>query len=273
VPLADLQRHRNQAGGAWRLRPTLHSASRAVVELGAARGLLRSGAQGALTEYADAGAGAPVLLIPGFLVGDRSLDTLARHLAAAGHRPCPAGMKRNLDCSEAVTARLSDRLRRLAIDHGGRVAIVGHSRGGMLAQVLARRHPDAVSAVVTIATPQREPLALNPALLASALSLGVAGSLGLRGVVRCSCAFGDCCRTFRADLATSLGPEIPYLAVYSRRDGIVDWRACLDPDGRHVEVSASHCAMASDRVTLHLVAEFLERAARWQVDGLPALAA
>ena len=33
-------------------------------------------------------------------------------------------------------------------------------------------------------------------------------------------------------------------AIYSRSDGIVDWRACQDPDAELVEVSSSHCGMA-----------------------------
>jgi hypothetical protein len=34
------------------------------------------------------------------------------------------------------------------------------------------------------------------------------------------------------------------MAVYSRTDGIVDWRACLDPAARHVEVHSSHVGMS-----------------------------
>ena len=39
--------------------------------------------------------------------------------------------------------------------------------------------------------------------------------------------------------------DVGYIAVYSKHDGIVDWRACLDPCAdEHVEVGASHCGMA-----------------------------
>ena len=34
-----------------------------------------------------------------------------------------------------------------------------------------------------------------------------------------------------------------YTALYSRTDGIVDWRACLDPHAEQVEVRASHLGM------------------------------
>jgi pimeloyl-ACP methyl ester carboxylesterase len=128
----------------------------------------------------------------------------------------------------------------------------------MLAEVLARRHPEQVAAVVTIAAPRREPLALHPALLASALSLAVAGSAGVRGLIRYSCAFGGCCEAFRRDLAAPVADGVPHLNVYSRRDGVVDWRACHDPARHCVEVTSTHCGMAEDRVTLHVVAEFLD---------------
>ena len=232
-----------------------------VAELSAMRGII--GSQGARDAFGPGSDGTPVLLIPGFLAGDASLEPLARHLAAAGYRPLPAGMQRNVDCSERAAGRLAERLRELEQP----VALVGHSRGGMLAHVLARRHPELVSGIVTIGAPRRNPLALHPAVLAPALSLGIAGSLGVDGLVRYSCAFGRCCESFRRELATPADEHLPYLAVYSRRDGIVDWRACLDPAGRHVEVRSNHCGMAEDRVTLHIVREFL--------DGLtaPALAA
>ena len=32
--------------------------------------------------------------------------------------------------------------------------------------------------------------------------------------------------------------------MYSRSDGVVDWRSCLDPAAELVEVGASHCGMA-----------------------------
>jgi len=55
-------------------------------------------------------------------------------------------------------------------------------------------------------------------------------------------------------------PEaVAFTALYSRRDGIVDWRACVDPLARPVEVRASHVGMAVDpRVIEHVVAA-LER--------------
>jgi len=52
------------------------------------------------------------------------------------------------------------------------------------------------------------------------------------------------------------------LSVYSRRDGLVDWRACIDPEGERVEVHSSHCGMASDPITLQVIIQWLGRVTR-----------
>lgn len=222
-------------------------------ELGSALRFLRPA--GPATAVAPAGDldGTPVLLIPGFLAGDGSLSRLAAHLAAAGHRPCGAGIERNVDCSETLVGRLLERLEQGAA-RDRRHVIVGHSRGGLLARVMARRRPDLVAGVVLLGAPHRDQLAIHPLLWAQALTLATAGTLGVRGLLRLGCAAGACCADFRSDLRAPLPPQVARLAIYSRSDGVVDWRACLDPDGRHVEVRTSHCGMTEHAPTLHLIA-------------------
>jgi len=48
--------------------------------------------------------------------------------------------------------------------------------------------------------------------------------------------------------------DVGVLSVYSRRDGVVDWRACVDPAGRALEVAATHCGMLAHTPTLWPVA-------------------
>jgi len=45
--------------------------------------------------------------------------------------------------------------------------------------------------------------------------------------------------------------------------GIVSWRACLDPDARHVEVESSHAGMSVNRAVYRVLAEFLEEEPAW----------
>src|SRR5918995_5274907 len=56
------------------------------------------------------GRGRPVLLIPGFLVGDGSLSMMAGWLKRAGYRPSPAGIVANVDWSRVLIPRLEERL-------------------------------------------------------------------------------------------------------------------------------------------------------------------
>src|ERR687894_1372931 len=52
----------------------------------------------------------PVLLIPGFLAGDDSLGLMTRWLRKTGHHTKKAGMRMNVNCSEAALEQLADRV-------------------------------------------------------------------------------------------------------------------------------------------------------------------
>jgi triacylglycerol lipase len=62
-------------------------------------------------------------------------------------------------------------------------------------------------------------------------------------------------------LRTPLPPRVRALAVYSRTDAIVDWRACLDPQAECVEIDGSHCGMAVNPEVYRELERLLERAA------------
>jgi pimeloyl-ACP methyl ester carboxylesterase len=205
----------------------------------------------------DAG-GQPVMLIPGFLAGDRSLAVMTRWLRRTGHDTEKAGMRANVDCSEATIARLLECLERLSDRAGGPAAIVGHSRGGSLARVAAVRRPDLVSGIVTLASPVLAPLAVHPFLGAHVRAVSTLGSLGAPGFFREDCLRGECCSGFRADTGAPFPDEVRFVAVYSRGDGVVDWRACLDPAAKHVEVRASHLGMPLNADAFAAVAGALE---------------
>ena len=95
------------------------------------------------------GDGAPVMLIPGFMVGDSSLSVLAGWLERMGHRP-PLGHRGNVGCSDRALDALEARAERITADAGRPLALLGHSRGGHFAKALGHRRPDLVSQVVSM---------------------------------------------------------------------------------------------------------------------------
>jgi hypothetical protein len=88
--------------------------------------------------------------------------------------------------------------------------------------------------------------------------MGVLGTIGAPGLMRRSCLWGDCCTSFWEQLEADFPAGVGYVSVYSRSDGIVRWRSCLDPAAEQVEVSASHIGMAVNADVFRAVAQTLE---------------
>jgi pimeloyl-ACP methyl ester carboxylesterase len=186
----------------------------------------------------------PVLLVPGFMAGDTSLVVLRSWLRLRGHRVAMSGIRVNVDCAERAVTRLHEQLRTFASTSGEPVIVIGQSRGGMLARCLAVREPELVAGLVTLGSPVLDQLAVSAPVLRMVRSVAMLASLGVPGMFSRTCAEGECCELFRRDLVAPLPAALNATAIYSRSDGIVDWRACLDPDAEQVEVSSSHCGMA-----------------------------
>ena len=80
---------------------------------------------------------------------------------------------------------------------------------------------------------------------------------GVPGLMSADCVGGGCARDSFEETRRPVPPEVSFTAIYSKRDGIVDWRACMDPMAVPVEVSTSHVGMAVDPRVIDHVAEAL----------------
>jgi pimeloyl-ACP methyl ester carboxylesterase len=199
--------------------------------------------------------GDPVVLVPGFMAGDASLIPLARALRERGHRTYRSRIHANVGCTAAAAAQLESRLESVVVRRGRRVTVVGHSLGGLLARGLVVRRPDLVSGIVTLGSPMLAPGAHHAALTRSLDALVRLSRAGVPGLMALDCVAGDCARTSFDESRLPIPPEVSFTAVYSRRDGIVDWRACLDPLATAVEVRSSHLGMVFDPAAIRAVAE------------------
>lgn len=191
-------------------------------------------------------AGDPVLLVPGFLAGDYSLRLLGRALRDGGFRTYRSRIRTNVSCLMDNALLLERRLEAIAARRDRRVQIVGHSLGGMLARGLAVRRPDLVSAVVTMGSPMMAPGTAHPVLLGAADLLVRLSRAGVPGLMSEDCVGGDCARSAWEESRLPVPDEVAFTTIYSRGDGLVDWRSCIDPTATAVEVRASHIGMAVD---------------------------
>jgi pimeloyl-ACP methyl ester carboxylesterase len=194
----------------------------------------------------DQGAGQGVVLVPGFGVGQRSLTLASSWLRARGYVPADAHIGLNIGCTNDLVGRLERRLEQHAEATGRPVVLMGQSRGGGLARLVAIRKPDLVRGLVMMGTPVLDPLGAHPNVVRIARALTRLSAIGLPGLLDGDCFTGPCFRDNSAAMIAPLPTGIPAVAVYSQYDGIVPWRLCLDPYAECVEVGSTHTGMGLD---------------------------
>lgn len=185
----------------------------------------------------------PVMLLPGFMSGDYSMGLLSRWLRRTGYAPLRSQVRLNVECSRSTLERLTRRVEIAALHEGRPLTLIGHSLGGIYAKTIAMRRPDLVQGVVALGSPLLAPTASHRLLLADVALLNALNKAGLRRLMNADCVHGECAADSRAELAGPFPTGIPFLSVYSKTDGIIDWRAAADPAAQHVEVDGSHCGM------------------------------
>ena len=190
------------------------------------------------------GDGHPVLVLPGLFAGDGSTTALRGVLRALGYQVDGWGLGRNIGPTAPVVQGMDERLGALAERCGRRVSIVGWSLGGIYARALARRRPDLVRQVVTLGSPFR---------LTSRHQ-----SRAYRAFQRFSHLH---VQSLQLPLEREAAPlQVPATSIYSRWDGIVAWRACLDtPSERaeNIEVVGSHLGLGHNPAVVWAVCDRL----------------
>jgi pimeloyl-ACP methyl ester carboxylesterase len=183
-----------------------------------------------LLRWAPRGEPHPVLVLPGLLASDASTQALRTFVRRLGYPVVGWALGRNQGPSKEIEDELPRLVDRLAGEHGTAVSIIGWSLGGIFARTLARKAPRQVRQVVSLGSPfaAAQPWVTGPP------------------------------RPPRASLARPL--PVPSTAVYSRWDGVVDWRACRQQPGpisENVAVRSSHLGMGHDPAVLWVVADRL----------------
>jgi pimeloyl-ACP methyl ester carboxylesterase len=213
-----------------------------------ARTLVSAGAMAAglpVLQRAPRGEPHPVLVLPGLLASDLSTRVLRAWLGRLGYPVVGWALGRNRGPTQEVLSELPLLVDRLAREYGTSVSIVGWSLGGIYARRLARQAPRQVRQVISLGSPfAGQPVDDSPvARVYQQLAPG-------RGSRRVPASRGSLARPL----------PVPSTAVYSRWDGVVDWRACRQrpgPTSENVAVRSSHLGMGHDPAVLWVVADRL----------------
>lgn len=204
------------------------------------------------------GQGQPVLLIPGFLGGDWMLLTVAGWLRRLGYRSYLSGIYFNVRNPLRTGEQLGWRVEHIVKQTGRPLIIVGHSLGGMLARYLGSRFPEEVRHVVTVGSPLCEALETTNPLVAGLFRLTQATQKRIEAVYPAArppeLPWG-----FFERVSAPLPDEVGFTAIFSKKDEVVDWRVCLDPDRENIEVPGRHVSMMVNPAVYHALAQTFAR--------------
>lgn len=203
-----------------------------------------------------AGDGTAVVIVPGFLGLDLILFEFHAWLARIGYRPYFSGVGLAAECPDMLAQRLSSTIERAYAETGRRVHLVGHSLGGIFARSAAVRMPSRIASVTTLGSPFR-------GLVVHTFVLTLAKLVRHRIRARYpklppACATSRCSCAFACSLRRKWPRSVAQTAIYTRDDGIVDWRYCLTGDPRvDVEVGGTHVGLIVNSTSYLRIAERL----------------
>ncbi len=190
------------------------------------------------------GDGSAVVVIPGFLGTDAYLSQLHTWLSRIGYRPYFSGIGLNAECPNLlIESRLDGLLTRAFEETGRKLHLIGHSLGGIIARSAAAQNPSMISSVITLASPFRGTVAHRSVLqAANAVRKRIIKEHG-DGVLP-GCYTGKCTCNFLDSLRHELPESVLETAIYTRSDGIVDWRYCrTDNPSADFEVPGTHIGL------------------------------
>jgi pimeloyl-ACP methyl ester carboxylesterase len=130
------------------------------------------------------------------------------------------------------------RVEALAQDSGGKVSLIGASMGGLYARELARSRPDLVRCVITLAS----------AVLPTERSNYVWP------------VYEAVTHQPEDSMHVPAPLPVPCTSVFSRTDGLSNWRPCVQSPGvaqENVGIVSSHTGMMCHPATLYLLADRL----------------
>jgi pimeloyl-ACP methyl ester carboxylesterase len=199
------------------------------------------------------GDGHPVIVLPGFMAGDRSTAPMRRLLTSLGYKAHGWGLGRNVRIDLERERAMQDLLVRIFEESGGRkVSMIGWSLGGVFAREIAKAHPDKVRLVISLGSPiSNDRNHSNARRLFEMLN-------------------GQEPEPLREGRYRDLGeaPPVPTTSILTKTDGVVGWRGSVQQAGGQTEnivVHASHMGLGVNPAVMVAIADRLAQAeGQWQ---------
>jgi len=208
------------------------------------------------------GDGSGAVLIPGFLLPDVYLAEMHGWLRRIGYSPYLSGIRINANCPNIlIKQRLNATFERACAETGGKIHLIGHSLGGVMARAIASQRPENIASVISLASPFRGTVAHRSVLMAAKT---VRAGIWLKQdpAVLPECYTGRCTCDFLDALRRDLPASVYETAIYTQSDGVVDWRYCVtDNPALNFEVPGTHIGLALNPAVYSIIAARLGESA------------
>ena len=208
------------------------------------------------------GDGRLVVVVPGLFGNDLYLQPLRGWLRRIGYNPTRSSLTLNAGCPNRLRGEIERSLQRQLDRTTGPIALIGHSRGGMLCWAMASRLQERVSHLVLLGSPaaamvamMRQRTPFTPSKVGRS-SVAAAGARATK-LLDPDCNVPACECDYVTDLRRPLHDSTKTISIFSRDDPIVRPAGCRLPSGENVEVSGSHGGLAHNRAVYPHVARFL----------------
>jgi pimeloyl-ACP methyl ester carboxylesterase len=184
-----------------------------------------------------------VMVIPGFLGSDLGNGPLIRYLQHLGYTAAGWGQGRNLGPESFSDISFRESMEPLIEAGNGRVSLVGHSLGGIYAREIARSDPEQVQQVITLGSPFGK------------------GRRNASHVNRLYQQLNPRPNDRENDDNLATPPPVPTTAIYTKADGVVNWRTSLQSGANHqvhnIEVLGSHIGLNLNALVWYWIAKKL----------------
>jgi triacylglycerol lipase len=199
-----------------------------------------------------------VVVIPGFLGSDLYLGHLHSWLERIGYKAYLSGIGLNAECPNLlIRYRLAATIKQAVEETGRKVHLIGHSLGGIIARSMASQRPQDVASVITLGAPIRGTV-MHPSILqaASMVRNEILNHHG--GGVLPDCYTPRCTCDFLSSLRGALPKSIAETAIYTKDDGVVDWRYCRTGNSDlDFEVPGTHVGLVFNPSVYTIIAQRL----------------
>lgn len=208
------------------------------------------------------GDGRLVLVIPGLFGGDLYLEPLRSWLRRVGYTPVRSNLTLNVGCPLRLRTQAQAQIARWQQRKAGPLALIGHSRGGVIAWSIAAQMAEQVSHLAVLGSPlvDYRQLAASgqvaPPRTQMARLLRQAGDFARR-MSDPDCNFPICECSLVRDMTRPLSPATAFLSIVSRDDEVVPPEAGEITAEQTVEVGGGHGALVYNPEVYRALGRFL----------------